>query len=184
MATLLHIYAKITWRGGEDAAVKQAAALQLLTEPYCRLSLSMLPSAIAKEAPGASLESLTQILGPDPHFTVDRSTGNVLLNSAELLQSGKSTLKQLVERAWPQHGVDPHQWACHQLARYVIEGQQMDVRTADLFTARLDGAGGCAGGTPGGASAVLPASRAEWDAANPFVCRLYLPYNLYALCVG
>ncbi len=156
MATLLHVYAKTVWRGGEDASVKQAAALQLLTEPYCRLSLTLLASAIKKEASDASPEFLTQILKPDPHFTVNPSTGNVLLNSAELLQSGKSTLKQLVDRAWPQHGVDPHQWACHQLARYVIEGQQMDVRTADLFTARLEDAGGCADGKPGMAATILP----------------------------
>lgn len=126
----------------EDAAVKRDAAQQPKTEPH-RLSLVSPADTISTNGPLTSPRSLKEFLGPDLSFSAGKSTGNVLPNSAdEMLHFGKSTLKRLINRAWPHHGVDPSQWACHQLACYIVEGQQMDVRTADLFTARLEDAGG------------------------------------------
>ncbi|GFR52032.1 hypothetical protein Agub_g14417, partial [Astrephomene gubernaculifera] len=120
MATSLHIYANLVWRGGSDESrIKRLAASKLLTVPHYRLPLqelsTVLESSLASGVPGelVAAEHLVSILSADRCFSFGEITGNVLVDAAALLGAGKASLKELIERTWSCDS--PSSWAKNML---------------------------------------------------------------------
>ncbi|GFR52036.1 hypothetical protein Agub_g14553, partial [Astrephomene gubernaculifera] len=168
MATSLHIYANLVWRGGSDESrIKRLAASKLLTVPHYRLPLqelsTVLESSLASGVPGelVAAEHLVSILSADRCFSFSEITGNVLVDAAALLGAGKASLKELIERTWSCDS--PSSWAKNMLASFIVSRHQIDTRAADLFLAPVQDA--------------ERALAAAWEAAAAAAPPSPLPYS-------
>ena len=148
---LLVLYVNTVYRGDTDSvALRRSAALHLLSQPGGAAPIAALATHLAvpcRHLPPGLLEPshLASELDADGSFRVSSDRQSVQLNEHALLQSGKVAQGQLIERLYNREA-SPASWARHQLATYMVERQQSDMKAGDFFTASLDDAGACKSG--------------------------------------